>query len=73
MKILKDYSLDGIDIDWEFPAWPQPVKSHLQKTLFMELLKEMRQAFGKKYLLTVAVAAPIIIVQVSYDVPQMAT
>lgn len=71
LQLLKRYSLDGIDLDWEFPAWP-PNKDIKQKDQFVQLLKEMRYAFGNKYLLSVAVAAPITIVERSYDIPKLA-
>lgn len=68
---MKQYSLDGIDLDWEFPAWP-PKENAYQKTQFIELLKELREKFGEEYLISVAVAAPVTIVNRAYDVPKMA-
>nr|QDA39875.1 chitinase 7 [Phenacoccus solenopsis] len=70
-RILKIYSLDGIDLDWEFPAWPE-TRNISQKDQFTSLLKEMRTAFGKNFLISVAVAAPYIISDRAYDIPQMA-
>lgn len=71
MQLMYEYSLDGIDLDWEFPAWPVN-KNATQKDQFVLLLKEMRMYFQSKFLISVAVAAPFTIVNRSYDVPSMA-
>lgn len=71
LQLLKKYSLDGIDLDWEFPAWP-PRENAYEKSQFIELLEEMRAAFGNKYLISVAVAAPLTIINRAYDVAKMA-
>ncbi len=68
---METYSLDGLDLDWEFPAWP-PSRNVTQKDQFILLLKELRETFEDKYLLSVAVAAPFTIVNRAYDIPKMA-
>lgn len=58
-RIIRQYNLDGIDIDWEYPtskaagisASPEDTSNY---TLMM---KEIRKAIGKKKLLTLASAA----------------
>lgn len=55
-RVVKQYGLDGIDIDWEYPtskaanisASPDDTKN------FTELMKDIRKAIGKKKLLTLA-------------------
>lgn len=68
---MQKYSLDGIDLDWEFPAWPIS-KNATQKDQFATLLQEMRIAFDGKYLLSAAVAAPVSIIDRAYDIPKIA-
>lgn len=75
IKLLEENSLDGLDIDWEFPAWP--VGDEKQREHFTLLLRELRHYFDKmakkeKFLLSVAVGAPEPIVDSAYDIPQMA-
>lgn len=78
--VLRNYTLDGIDLDWEFPAL---MNSNLALKLtvakrerqhFSQLLREIRAEYVREkrnYLLTVAVAAPEFIVNVAYDVDQL--
>ncbi|MBP3537963.1 MAG: ThuA domain-containing protein [Muribaculaceae bacterium] len=55
-RVVKQYGLDGIDIDWEYPtsnaadisASPDDTKN------FTLLMKDIRKAIGKKKLLTLA-------------------
>ncbi|XP_072930562.1 chitotriosidase-1-like [Epargyreus clarus] len=74
--ILRNYSLDGIDLDWEFPAihnYRSIVKKR-ERQHFSQLLREIRMEYNREkrnYLLTVAVAAPKIIVDSAYDVDQI--
>ena len=57
MKLLEDYGLDGLDVDYEYPT------NNEQAVGYVELLKEMRAAldhhaarkgYGCKFLLTVS-------------------
>ncbi|XP_054713005.1 acidic mammalian chitinase-like [Uloborus diversus] len=75
---MKKYGFDGLDIDWEFPAWNNHHPE--DRNNFIQFLKEFNayaQFIGLEFmkvqpLLTVAVAAPKIIVDKSYDIPEMA-
>lgn len=78
--LLRNYNLDGIDLDWEFPAignYNQALKlavAKRERQHFSQLLREIRAEYireKKNYLLTVAVAAPEIIVDAAYDVDQL--
>ncbi|NDV58614.1 glycosyl hydrolase family 18 protein [Bacteroides sp. 519] len=58
-RVVKEYNLDGIDIDWEYPtsamakisASPDDTKN------FTLLMRDIRNAIGKNKLLTLATAA----------------
>lgn len=69
-KLLNKYNFDGIDIDWEFPAWDG--LPAMDKINFVQFLKEFHLANKYKYVLSVAVAAPKTIIDVSYDIPNIA-
>jgi len=52
LDILQQYQLDGIDIDWEFPAiegLPGHAYAPADKQTFTELIKAVRGALGKRY------------------------
>lgn len=74
VNYVKWYGIDGIDLDWEFPNRP-PGDDANQKLHFTQLLEELRINIEKqhkhKFILTVAVAAPEIIIDESYDVEYM--
>lgn len=57
-KIVDDYGLDGIDIDWEYPGSAAAGISHSpqDRDNFSLLLRDLRAVLGKK-LLTIATAA----------------
>ncbi|CAG9767718.1 unnamed protein product [Ceutorhynchus assimilis] len=73
LNYVKDYKIDGVDLDWEFPG--ENSADHYQKMHFTQLLSEIRKTINKqpkyKFLLTVAVAAPNEIIDVAYDVSYM--
>lgn len=66
LEILREFELDGIDVDWEYPCYSVAnIESHPQdKQNFTLLLQELRQALdqqgeadGRHYLLTIAAGA----------------
>jgi GH18 family chitinase len=75
-ELLSVLHLDGLDLDWEFPDWPPPGQGGRERRAFSSLLGILHRHFtahGKRrLLLSVAVAAPKTIIDVSYDVPLMA-
>ncbi len=61
-EVIKRYGLDGIDLDWEYPingAWGLVEATEADRDNFTALLNELRQALGKKRLLTIAVGANV--------------
>ena len=58
-KIVADYHLDGIDIDWEYPTQSSAnISSSPQDTEnFTLLMRDLRKALGKKKWLTCATVA----------------
>lgn len=67
VQFLSKYSLDGLDVDWEFPGWS---KYESDVTAFPLLLSQMRKTFDtieRKLLLTVAVSASYTVIKVSYQ------
>jgi chitinase len=56
-RFLQEYEFDGIDIDWEYPVADDRGGSPEDKDNYLDLVKEMRAAFKKKYLITIAAPA----------------
>ena len=58
-RIVKDYNLDGSDIDWEYPSSNEAGISSSPADIdnFTLLMKELRKALGKSYLLSCATIA----------------
>nr|XP_027197976.1 acidic mammalian chitinase-like isoform X1 [Dermatophagoides pteronyssinus] len=79
LQFIQQYQLDGVDIDWEFPSWPKKLTQYSERNDFIKLLQEIRRNFdhekqisGKHLILSAAVAAQFVIIQVSYKPVEMA-
>ncbi|KAG8179957.1 hypothetical protein JTE90_015406 [Oedothorax gibbosus] len=78
LAILHEYDFDGLDVDWEFPVWNNAYpedKNNFVSFLeeFYFLSKSYAHQLGKdQAILSVAVAAPVNIVQSSYNITEMA-
>lgn len=73
LNVTKKFGFDGLDLDWEFPALFEPKEK--EKIHFVQLLYEVRKEFDRrseKLILSVAAAAPQVIIDQSYDVPEIA-
>lgn len=67
--VLEEFRLDGVDLDWEFPNGMTHERIH-----FAQLLHEIRREYQREhrtYLLSLAVAAPSILVDLTYDVREI--
>ena len=58
-RIVKEFGLDGIDIDWEYPSCSEAgiISSPADIDNFTQLMRELRKALGKDYLLSCATVA----------------
>lgn len=57
VALLKKYHLDGIDLDWEYPAiegFPGHQYQKADKNNFTELIRTLREEMGNRYLLSFA-------------------
>jgi chitinase len=57
VALLKEFNLDGLDLDWEYPAiegYPGHTYSDSDKANFTELVKTLRKTMGNQYLLAFA-------------------
>lgn len=75
LNLVKNNGIDGVDLDWEFPNRNQNGDKK-QRMHFTQLLEEFRacinrQSENNRFLVSVAVGAPSIIVDQSYDVQYM--
>ena len=57
VELFKQYDIDGLDLDWEYPAiegYPGHTFSPTDKSNFTELVKSLRKEMGNNYLLSFA-------------------
>ena len=59
LRIVKEYNLDGIDIDWEYPgsSAAKISSSPDDRANFTLLMRDLREALGNNRLLTIATSA----------------
>jgi chitinase len=70
VALFKQYGIDGLDLDWEYPAiegYPGHTYTAADKNNFTELVKELRQQMGNDYLLTFAAGGFIKYLEQSID------
>ncbi|XP_027843401.2 LOW QUALITY PROTEIN: mucin-5AC [Aphis gossypii] len=78
VKFLRQNNFDGLDLDWEYPAYRDGSKPS-DKENYASLVKELREEFNKessktgrtRLLLTMAVPAGIEYIDKGYDVPEL--
>lgn len=54
---MNEYGFDGVDIDWEYPAAEERGGKHSDTANFVELVKEMRAAFGPAIGISITIPA----------------
>jgi len=63
-KIINDYSLSGLDLDWEFP------RNDIEKEFYLEFLRELRQLCDTQNIkLTIAVSRFRSLIPETYSLP----
>jgi len=70
VALFKQYSIDGLDLDWEYPAiegFPGHKYDVADKDNFTELIKALRKEMGNEYLLTFAAGGFIKYLEQSVD------
>jgi chitinase len=70
VALFKKYGIDGIDLDWEYPAiegFPGHKYHAADKNNFTELIKALRQEMGRDYLLTFAAGGFVKYLEESVD------
>lgn len=74
IKYLESMKFDGVDLDWEFPAWPEPDEGQRKNfsLLLQNIRKEIARHNNQSYILSVAVGAPEAIIEQSYHIQDIA-
>jgi len=70
VALFKEYGIDGLDLDWEYPAiegFPGHKFDAADKNNFTELVKTLRQEMGNNYLLTFAAGGFVKYLEESID------
>lgn len=70
VELFKQYGIDGLDLDWEYPAiegYPGHKFDAADKNNFTQLVKTLRQQMGKDYLLSFAAGGFISYLEQSID------
>ena len=70
VALFKQYGIDGLDLDWEYPAiegYPEHKYDAADKQNFTELVKALRQEMGKDFLLTFAAGGFVKYLEESVD------
>jgi chitinase len=70
VSLFKQYNIDGLDLDWEYPAiegYPGHKYDAADKNNFTGLIKALRNEMGKNYLLTFAAGGFVKYLEESVD------
>lgn len=70
VALFKQYGIDGLDLDWEYPAiegYPGHKYDAVDKKNFTELIKALRHEMGNDYLLTFAAGGFVKYLEESVD------
>ena len=70
VSLFKQYNIDGLDLDWEYPAiegYPGHKFDVADRNNFTELIKSLRNEMGNEYLLTFAAGGFIKYMEQSVD------
>lgn len=70
VALFKQYGIDGLDLDWEYPAiegFPGHKFDTADKDNFTELIKALRQEMGKDFILTFAAGGFVKYLEQSID------